>query len=329
MWEFFEEIERAAEACKKAAANVKDSCFNVFTEASSFPEFQDALDRADFLEQRLEAIKPLAQEAVHAVDLVHERIVPRIEAIQTIESVHKIALELIAIRAALNRSEKLQSGITKQLTEGMGNQPPEQALRAFKVGLLLREVARGVAIGFLILPDLSRRLSAVAGTLKVKYHHTKPKEEPNRLVPQQIAGDLVMAKYTSNVTGSNVGALAVGDHAHAQGTVNVDRVSQVEHVDRVKAAQRALVNDQDALDQIDTRLYEALGQFLRLAREIQVEQKSIAEVQAKMKDTLDEVWGEQAAKGLRPRTLPKTLEVAKAMTENPVMVEVVKKLLES
>jgi predicted HicB family RNase H-like nuclease len=138
-----------------------------------------------------------------------------------------------------------------------------------------------------------------------------------------------MNKYASHVTGSNVGAIAVGDQARAEGTVNVSTsITQAEHTAHIKAAQRALVNDQDALDRIDARLYEALGQFLRMAREIQVEQKSVAELQAKMKDTLDEVWAEQAARGLRPKVLSKTLEVAKALAENPLMAEVAKKLLE-
>lgn len=74
-------------------------------------------------------------------------------------------------------------------------------------------------------------------------------------------------------------------------------------------------------------MFEALNQFLRLARDIQVEQKSLADVQAKMKETLDEVWAEQAVKGVKPQLLPKTLQVAGAIATNPVMVEVAKKLI--
>ena len=43
--------------------------------------------------------------------------------------------------------------------------------------------------------------------------------------------------------------------------------------------------------------YEALGQFLRLAREFQVEQQTLREVQAKMKETMDDVWTQHAAAG--------------------------------
>ncbi len=133
----------------------------------------------------------------------------------------------------------------------------------------------------------------VASHFKVKYHHLKPKPEAPKALPQHV-GDIVMGtKITSSVTGSNVGAFAVGNHAHAEGTISMNRsITQAGHVAHIKAAQRAIVNDQDALDRIDSRLYEALGQFLRFARDIQVEQKSMVETQAKMKDTLDEV-GEQ------------------------------------
>lgn len=76
-------------------------------------------------------------------------------------------------------------------------------------------------------------------------------------------------------------------------------------------------------------MFEALNQFLRLARDIQVEQKGLADVQAMMKTTLDEVWAEQTAKGMRPQVLSKTLGVAGAIASNPIMVEVAKKLLEA
>lgn len=102
---------------------------------------------------------------------------------------------------------------------------------------------------------------------------------------------------------------------------------QEEHRASIKEAQTALVRDQDALDQLDERLYEALGQFLRLAREIQVEQQSLSASQAKMKDTLDEVWAQHAARGLRTQTIPNTLEFAKTLLKNPVMAEVLKSLL--
>lgn len=136
-------------------------------------------------------------------------------------------------------------------------------------------------------------------------------------------------KFTTNISNSNVGAAAIGTGAQATGSVTTttQAPTQEQHRKAVTEAQGALVRDQDALDRLDSRMFEALNQFLRLARDIQVEQKSLAEVQAKMKDTLDEVWAEQAAKGMKPQLLPKTLEVAGAIVSNPVMIEVGKKLI--
>jgi hypothetical protein len=138
------------------------------------------------------------------------------------------------------------------------------------------------------------------------------------------------SKITSTITGSTIGAVGIGNQAHTTGTVTIGSpglMSQDQHRTAIKEAQAALVHDQDALDQLDGRLYEALGQFLRLAREIQVEQKSVVDVQLKMKDVLDEVWAQQEVKGFRPQVLPKTLEVAEALVKNPAMAAVVKKLL--
>jgi hypothetical protein len=40
-----------------------------------------------------------------------------------------------------------------------------------------------------------------------------------------------------------------------------------------------------------------------------------------------EVWAEQAAKGMKPQVLPKTLEIAGEILKNTVMLEVGKKLI--
>ena len=133
--------------------------------------------------------------------------------------------------------------------------------------------------------------------------------------------------YNVSVSGPTVGAFAVGDHAVATGHVTVgapDAVTQEQHKAAIKEAQKALVDDED---QCGPLVHDALGQFLRVAREVQVEQQSIANVQAKMKETLDEVWAQQAAKGLRPLALPEGLKVIGELAKIPVMSEVVKALL--
>lgn len=136
--------------------------------------------------------------------------------------------------------------------------------------------------------------------------------------------------FTTNITGSTIGAVAQGDGAAATGHVVVGAAAsptQEQHKTAISKAQTALVHDQDALERIDERLYEALGQFLTLARKIQVEQQSLAEVQAQMKSTLDEVWAQQEAKGMKPTLLPKGLEVVKALAKSPITAEIAKKLL--
>jgi hypothetical protein len=64
-----------------------------------------------------------------------------------------------------------------------------------------------------------------------------------------------------------------------------------------------------------------------MARKIQVDQQSMAQVQAKMKETLDEVWAQQAAKGLRPQALPEGLKVIEVLAKSPITAEIAKKLL--
>ena len=131
-------------------------------------------------------------------------------------------------------------------------------------------------------------------------------------------------KYIINAKGP-VGAMAVGKGSTASGQASGGSLpNQEEHRSWARRTQHALVDDEDALD---PPVYEALGQFLRIAREIQVEQQSLADVQQKMKDILDGVWAEHAAKGLRSQALPQTLETVKALAEHPAMVGVLKKLV--
>jgi hypothetical protein len=101
-------------------------------------------------------------------------------------------------------------------------------------------------------------------------------------------------------------------------------LTQTQHEERIKQAKKGLVEDEDKLDDL---VHDALSQFLTLARKIQVEQQSLADTQAKMKAIFDEVWAAQVAKGMKPQPMPKTLEVIKALMENPAMGEVTKKLV--
>ena len=141
-------------------------------------------------------------------------------------------------------------------------------------------------------------------------------------------GDTHMGnKYTITNTNSTIGAQGVGDGITVTGSLTIGAPvvpTQAQHVENIKAAKKALVDDEDQLTPL---LHEVLGQFLRMARDIQVEQKNLAQVQALMKNTLDEVLAQQAAKGLRPQALPEGLKVVGELAKSPVMGEVVKKLL--
>lgn len=147
-------------------------------------------------------------------------------------------------------------------------------------------------------------------------------------------GDIIMGStFTNNISGdTQIGAFGQGDGITVTGSLTVNAGApgtrtQEQHKAAIKEAQTALVHDQDALERIDDRLYEALNQFLSMARKIQVDQQSLAEVQAKMKETLDEVWAQQVAKGLRPQALPEGLKVIEALVKSPITAEIAKHLL--
>jgi hypothetical protein len=134
-----------------------------------------------------------------------------------------------------------------------------------------------------------------------------------------------MSKFSINVNNSTIGAQAVGDHSSATGNVSLatDSVpSQADHVYTIKAAQKALVDDEEALGPV---LHEVLGQFLRIAREMQIEQETLVKGQAKMLETLDELWAQKAASELGP--VPQGLKTLAELGKNPLMIEVVKSLV--
>ncbi len=66
---------------------------------------------------------------------------------------------------------------------------------------------------------------------------------------------------------SNLGAMAVGDNAQAF-SIHQGPPTQQHHRTSIKEAQKALLDDED---HVDPTAYEALGLFLRAAREVKVE----------------------------------------------------------
>jgi len=129
------------------------------------------------------------------------------------------------------------------------------------------------------------------------------------------------SKYDVKVINSTIGAQAVGDHAIANGSVSTGtHLSREQFEGQIRAMKKALIDDEDSLGPV---VIEALGQFLRMAREIQVENKTLAEAQAKMKELLEEIWAKKAIAPMLPSGSKFAVELAKS----PVMVEVVKGLL--
>jgi hypothetical protein len=316
MWDIFLEIEQAGKRCKQAADHVAESALKVLPTVVNGE-----------LAPALKALGQPAKDAAQAFELARD-MVPKIEAILESYPDRTIDSKLLFLRGSTeNRPRYMQAQLLNDLMSQSRSGQDVLNSEAVASGIEFAEVSSGLVSAFISLGEIGDYLCAIADRLKVIHQHLKPKPEAPP-APSHHIGDIVTHKYTSNITGSNVGAVGIGDQTRVEGSVNVGApVTQTEHVKRIKTAQHALLEDQETLKEMDARLYEALDQFLRMAREIQVEQKTMAELQTKMKETLDDVWAAQATKGLRPQMLPKTLEVVKALGENPVTAEVAKKLI--
>lgn len=127
--------------------------------------------------------------------------------------------------------------------------------------------------------------------------------------------------FTTNITSSTVGAIATGDHAIAAGhvTVHHEALTQAQHHEHIKTAKKALADDEE---QLAPAVYDALEKFLKQAREVQVESRSLDEVRAEMDGILDRVWADRHG-----NALPPGLKVTEALTKSPAMVGAAKKLL--
>jgi hypothetical protein len=165
-------------------------------------------------------------------------------------------------------------------------------------------------------------LSGQAGLLELTEDSPEQFRREARALTVKFIGDI----YRTEIQNSTLGAVGVGPGARAVGTINRGAVSSTQEEYRavLKEAQKALLDDEDRLDAL---IYQALDQFLTMARKIQVDQQSLVEVQAKMKETLDEVWAQQVAKGLRPQALPEGLKVLEALAKSPITAELAKHLL--
>ena len=137
----------------------------------------------------------------------------------------------------------------------------------------------------------------------------------------------VTSTKVTNILGGNHGAIAIGHESTAIGVVNNNYYSsaatltQEQHKATIKEAEKALLDDEDHLA---SPAVEALRQFLRVVREIQVDRRSLDEVRAEMMAHFAEVW---TAKSPPNRALFSGLEAIGALRKHPAADEVVKNLL--
>jgi hypothetical protein len=131
----------------------------------------------------------------------------------------------------------------------------------------------------------------------------------------------------SNVAGAVIDSTNSSASGNADGTIGQVDITQEQHRQALQEMQLALTRSQDALDGLGVGMYDALGQFLRIARGIRVDQQSLSKIQVQMKEALDEVWAEHLAKGMKPKLLPKGLELAEVLWKSPLMREVAKRLI--
>ena len=166
-------------------------------------------------------------------------------------------------------------------------------------------------------------LSGQAGLLELTEDSPEQFRREARALSVKInTGDI----YRTQIDNSTVGALAVGAQAHATGTVNLHQgpLTQAQHLEHIKAAKKALVDDEDRLE---ARVYQALEQFFKSARDVRVESREIAEVQTEMVGILNRVWAEQLGKPVQRNTVSSGLAIKLALEKSLAMVEVTKILL--
>ncbi len=121
----------------------------------------------------------------------------------------------------------------------------------------------------------------------------------------------------------------MGDRATATGsiTTTATTVSQADYQRRIERARKALIDDEPCLEELSAGLSVALGQLLRVARKIPVDQLAVGDAQAKLKEALDDMWAEQIAPELRGRPLPESLEVARVLRQSPLTATIWKTML--
>jgi hypothetical protein len=131
---------------------------------------------------------------------------------------------------------------------------------------------------------------------------------------------------SSTIHASNVAGVAAGPGASATGTVGASdgQVSRADFVAFVGTAQKALV---DAQDQLGDATYEELSKIVHRVRKLEFETASAAQLQARIKSTVDDAEIERVAAQLKGTPGVSGLEVFKLLFASPITVELAKKLM--
>jgi small GTP-binding protein len=157
-----------------------------------------------------------------------------------------------------------------------------------------------------------------------------PLRTSEAVVVKNYGGIHMGDKYENVVTGSNVATLVSGGHANAVGKLSVEQnggANQSMLRAELAMVQKALIDSQDQLDELRSGLFEALGQFLRIARDIQVDNQQAKVIGEQLKNVFDDVAAQHFAEQLKPGVLPRTLEVSKALLSSPVLAALAKTLV--
>lgn len=301
MQSVLKEIERVAERCAMAATAVRE------------------LLRKSPQDMAPETILGCAREAERAFRQLCDEVLPQLDAIAATDDDPRVRtrLERLHRLATLHPAGHAREQLVAQLTEAWGSGLQVPLVREFVN--VISDYAEGMFCGVELMAA-AEHIRYLARYLSTK-HALKMGDVSSGNVHVR---DLVVSPiFTTNILGSSVGAVVSGDSASAVGTVGHCALTHSQHEEYIKKAKKALVEDEDQLDEL---VRDAISKFLTLSRKIPVGQHGLAETQARMREILDEVWAAQAAKGMAPRPLPTTLEVMKVLMENPAMGEVTKKL---
>ena len=131
-----------------------------------------------------------------------------------------------------------------------------------------------------------------------------------------------------NISGGVVGAVGVGNNVSVTGSVvtgpRAGSEKQEEYVQRIEDAVQALVKARGELEQGS---HDAIQESLRILRDARADQVLQGQAVVQVKETLDDMWAQLAAKGVRTQWPAKMLELLQAIAKVPGLAEVAKKLL--